>query len=104
MAPTQPKEESIRIFMALRKLSPVTKRNYMMRIRLYLDYIHKDADTFVRETQKKPKEFEKQFISFLEDWGKGARPSTIAFVRDSLRRFLQVNRVENVNSARATSS
>lgn len=83
--------------MALQRLSPVTKRNYMMRINLYLNHIHKDPDTFVKETRKRPKEFEKQFIAFLQEWGKGARPSTVAFVRDSLRRFLQVNRVGGID-------
>ncbi len=99
LAPVDGKEEqeSVHTFMALKKLSSVTKRNYMMRIDLYLKHIGKDADTFVRETKKNPKAFEKQFVNFLEEWGKNARPSTIAFVRDSLRRFLEINRVEKVD-------
>lgn len=69
----------------------------MMRIRQYLNYIGRDADTFVSETKAAPKAFEKQFIAFLEEWGKNARPSTVAFARDSLKRFLQANRVENID-------
>ncbi len=83
--------------MSVKKLSKASKVNYKMRIDQYLRYVGMDPDAFVKETKKNPKGFEKQFIAFLEEVGKGVGPSTVAFARDSLRRFLEVNRVKGID-------
>jgi hypothetical protein len=90
-------QESVRLFMAVKKLSKASKVNYKFRIDQYLRYVGMDADAFVKVTRKNPKGFEKQFIAFLDEVGKGVGPSTIAFARDSLRRFLEVNRTKGID-------
>jgi integrase len=90
-------QKSIEQFWALQKLSKVTKTSYMMRVNQYLKHINMDADAFVAKTKKDPETFQKEFIAYLAKWGEGARPSTIVFVRDSLKRFLETSRVQNVD-------
>jgi integrase len=93
----EPEPESMRTFLAMKKLSDLTKYNYRFRIDQYLRWIGKDPDTFVRETANDPKAFEKQFIAFLGEEGRGKRPTTVAFIRDSLKKFLEINRVGGID-------
>jgi integrase len=46
---------------------------------------------------EQPKEFEDGFIKFIIEISKESAPSTVAFWRDSLKKFLEVNRVKGVD-------
>lgn len=90
-------EDSIRKLMDLGKLAPQTKANYILRIRAYLKRVKMNPDQFVREVRRRPKWFEEDFIKFIGEVKKSSATSTVAFWRDSLKRFLEVNRVKGVD-------
>ncbi|MGD0477265.1 MAG: site-specific integrase [Nitrososphaerales archaeon] len=95
---TEPKEEeSIERLRASGKLAPQTKRNYEFRIMAYLRRVGKSPDGFVTDVKRHPKKFEEDFIRFLQETSRKSAPSTTAFFRDSLKRFLELNRVNNVD-------
>lgn len=92
-----PEPESMRTFLAVKKLSDLTKYNYRFRIEQYLRWTGRDADALVREAAADPKAFERQFIAFLGEAGSGLKPTTVAFIRDSLKKFLEINRVGGID-------
>jgi len=93
-----PKEEkSIERLRASGKLAQQTKRNYEFRVMAYLRGVGKSPDEFVTNVERHPKKFEEDFIKFLQETSKKSAPSTTAFFRDSLKRFLELNRVNNVD-------
>ena len=79
------------------KLAPDTRKNYIFAVRHYCDFAEKTPDEVVRHARSSPKRFEDSFIEFIQEKGRDASPSTLAFHRDSLRRFLEINRVNKVD-------
>ena len=49
-------------------------------------------DEFLTEIKRRPKRFE-EFIRFIGEVSKESATSTVAFWRDSLKRFVEINRV-----------
>ena len=90
-------EDSIRKLMDIGKLAPQTKANYILRIRAYLRRVKMNPDQFIREVKRRPKWFEEDFIKFIGEVKKSSATSTVAFWRDSLKRFLEINRVKGVD-------
>lgn len=90
-------EASIEKLLAAGKLAPQTKENYIARIRAYLKLVRKTPDEFVADVRRHPKRFEEEFVKFIRRVSKESAPSTTAFWRDSLRRFLEINRVKRVD-------
>ena len=90
-------EDSIRRLMDIGKLAPQTKANYILRIRAYLRRVKMNPDQFIREVKRRPKWFEEDFIKFIGEVKKSSATSTVAFWRDSLKRFLEINRVKGVD-------
>jgi len=83
--------------LAINKLSERTRVNYAAQIKLYLATIKKTPDEFVAWVQAKPKEFEEQFASFLAEVAKERSASTTAFYRDSVKKLLDINRVNGLD-------
>jgi integrase len=90
-------ESSIAKLLAAGKLARQTKENYVLRIRAYLRRSGMSPDQFAREVKRHPKKFEEEFVKFIGEVSKESAPSTVAFWRDSLRRFLEINRVTGVD-------
>ena len=90
-------EESIRRLLAAGKLAPQTRENYILRVRAYLRLVGMSPDQFVRNVGKDPRTFEEDFVKFIAEVSKSSASSTTAFWRDSLRRFLEINRVKGID-------
>ena len=56
-------------------------------------------DEFLQEIRRRPKKFEEEFIRFVGEVSKESATSTVAFWRDSLRRFVEINRVGGIDWA-----
>ena len=91
------KEESIATLRASGKLASQTKENYILRIRAYLRRVGMPPDQFIRTVSRDPKAFEEDFVKFIAEVSGTSASSTTAFWRDSLRRFLEINRVKGVD-------
>ena len=90
-------ESSIATLRASGKLAPQTKENYILRIRAYLRREGASPDQFVQTVSRDPKAFETDFVKFIAEVSGTSASSTTAFWRDSLRRFLEINRVKGVD-------
>jgi death-on-curing family protein len=90
-------ETSVSRLLAAAKLARQTRENYVLRVRAYLRRLGQSPDEFVRKVGEDPKWFEEGFIVFIGEVSKRSAPSTTAFWRDSLRRFLEINRVKGVD-------
>ena len=90
-------DSSIATLRASGKLAPQTKENYILRIRAYLRQVGMSPDQFVRGVGGDPKAFETDFVKFIAEVSQTSASSTTAFWRDSLRRFLEINRVKGVD-------
>ena len=93
----EPEEASVGRLLAAAKLSPQTRENYVLRVRAYLRRLGQTPDVFVRKVGEDPNWFEEGFIAFIGEISKTSATSTTAFWRDSLRRFLEINRVKGVD-------
>jgi len=94
----QPKASpAIDRLMASAKLSETTKKNYFMRVKQYLRDAEMTPDELVKHVKAHPRKFEESFISFLQGVSKRSSSSTTMSFRDSVKRFLDINRVETVN-------
>ena len=89
--------ESLKRLDASVKLAPDTRKNYIFAVKHYCDFAEKTPDEVVRQARSSPRRFEDIFIGFIQEKGRDSSPSTLAFHRDSLRRFLEVNRVGGVD-------
>lgn len=85
--------------LSLKKLAEVSKEQYLNSIRQFLTYSHQDPDTMVSGARKNPRSFERQFIAFMEVKVKEASPSTAALIRNSTKKFLDVNGVTGIKWA-----
>lgn len=90
-------ETSIARLLAAAKLSSQTRENYVLRVRSFLRRVGQTPDEFVNKVGADPKWFEDEFIGFIGEVSKSSASSTTAFWRDSLRRFLEINRVKGVD-------
>jgi integrase len=88
---------SIATLRASGKLAPQTKENYILRIRAYLRRMGESPDQFIQTVSRDPKAFEEDFVRFIAEVSGSSATSTTAFWRDSLRRFLEINRVKGVD-------
>lgn len=90
-------ESSIATLRASGKLAPQTKENYILRIRAYLRRTGMSPDQFILTVSRDPKAFEEDLVKFIAEVSGTSASSTTAFWRDSLRRFLEINRVKGVD-------
>ncbi|MDG7015790.1 MAG: site-specific integrase, partial [Nitrososphaerota archaeon] len=93
----QSEESSIATLRASGKLALQTKENYILRIRAYLRRVGTSPDQFIQTVSRDPKAFEEDFVKFIAEVSGTSASSTTAFWRDSLRRFLEINRVKGVD-------
>ena len=93
----QSEEPSITTLRASGKLAIQTKENYILRIRAYLRRVGMSPDQFIQTVSRDPKAFETDFVKFIAEVSGTSASSTTAFWRDSLRRFLEINRVKGVD-------
>ncbi|MDG7024975.1 MAG: site-specific integrase [Nitrososphaerota archaeon] len=93
----QSEESSIATLRASGKLALQTKENYILRIRAYLRRTGTSPDQFIQTVSRDPKAFEEDFVKFIAEVSGTSASSTTAFWRDSLRRFLEINRVKGVD-------
>jgi len=88
--------KSVDSLLSLRKLADVSKEQYLNSIKQFLMHEGLNPDSLVTFAKERPKEFEDKLISFLQ-WKEGeTSPSTAALIRNSLKRFLDVNYVMGI--------
>ena len=92
-----PPGESVQRLLGSARLSDATKRGYLGRVRQYLREVQMAPDELVATARARPREFEERFIAFLRETGRRSSPSTTTAFRDSVKRFLEISRVEGVN-------
>jgi len=79
------------------KLSEATKKGYLGRVKQYLKEVEMTPDGLVQSAKAHPKQFEERFIEFIRKTNGASSASTTTAFRDSVKRFLEINRVDNVN-------
>jgi hypothetical protein len=79
---------SVEALLSLKKLSDVSKEQYLSGVKQFLDEAHMSPDERVALARKRPRAFEKQFIGFLVERGKATSPATVAGIRNSVMKFL----------------
>ena len=89
--------ESIDKLLSLRKLADTSKEQYLNSIRQFLVYSKQDPDALVRDAKKHPKAFGERFVAFLDGKVKETSPSTAALIRNSVKKFLDVNGVTGID-------
>lgn len=94
------KGRSVDVLLSLKKLSDVSKEQYLNSLRLYLRHTGQEPDILVRAAKKRPKEFEKQLLEFLEIKERETSAATVWMIRNSVKKFLDVNKVGGVDWAR----
>jgi integrase len=92
-----PYPESINRLLGSAKLSDATKQAYLGRLRQYLRVVKMDPDGLVKSARVHPKKFEEGFIKFLQETARSSSASTTAAYRDSIKRFLELNRIDKIN-------
>jgi integrase len=92
-----PPGESVQRLLGSARLSDATKRGYLGRVRQYLREAQMAPDELVAAARSRPREFEERFIAFIRETGRRSSTSTTTAFRDSVKRFLEINRVEGVN-------
>jgi integrase len=90
-------EASVSKLLAVGRLSPQTRENYVLRIRAYIRRIGASPDQFIQDAVANPKRFEEEFIAFIGQVSKGSASSTVVFWRDFMKKFLDVNRVKGID-------
>ena len=93
-------EETFQRLLAAGKLAAQTKQNYVGRVRAYIRLTGRAGmtpDEFLQEIRRWPKRFEEELIRFIGLVSKESATSTVAFWRDSLRRFVEINRVGGID-------
>ena len=94
------KGKSVDALLSLKKLSPVSKEQYLNSIRLFLRHEGQDPDVLVKAARRKPRAFEKRFLEFLDMKEKETSAATVWMIRNSVKKFLDVNKVKGVDWAR----
>ncbi len=79
------------------KLAPDTRRNYVFAVNHFCEFSKKTPDELVKFAGSSPKKLEDTFIEFISQRSENVSPSTLHFQRDSVRKFLEVNRVKAVD-------
>jgi integrase len=93
------KGKSIDRLLSLKKLAEVSKEQYLNSLKQFLVFTNQDPDTLVASTRRHPKAFEKQFVAFLDKKGKETSAATVALIRNSVKKLLDVNGVSGVDWA-----
>jgi integrase len=91
--------KSVDRLLASAKLAEATKKGYLMRLNQYLKTTKQSPDEFVAAVRAHPKKFEEGFVVFLQGVARKSSSSTTMSFRDSVKRFLEINRVAGVNWA-----
>jgi len=91
------KGKSIERLTAIRKLSEESKHQYLNSLSQLLSYIEKEPDAFLAETKRHPKTFERVFVAFLDKKEKETSASTVALIRNGVKKFLDVNKAEGID-------
>jgi hypothetical protein len=78
------------------RLSDATKKGYLGRVQQYLRDAQMSTDELVEAARSHPREFEERFVRFLQETGRRSRTSTTTAFRDSVKKSLEINRVEEV--------
>ena len=93
-----PPSESVDRLLASTKLADATKRVYLERLGLYLRAVNKNPDEFVKSVRYSSEEVRGGVRPVhLGETAKKSGPSTTAAYRDSIKRFLELNRVDKIN-------
>lgn len=88
---------SIERLLSLKKLADVSKEQYLNSLRQFLVYSKQDPDSLVKNARTHHKAFEKAFIGFLGKKEAETSPSTAALIRNSVKKFLDVNGVTGID-------
>ena len=91
-----PDAESVQRLLGSARLSDATKKGYLGRLELYLREAEMSPDELVEAARSHPREFEERFIRFVQETGRRSSTSTTTAFRDSVKKFLEINRVEEV--------
>ncbi|HEV2139332.1 MAG TPA: site-specific integrase [Nitrososphaerales archaeon] len=88
---------SIDRLLSLKKLADVSKEQYLNSLRQFLVYSKQDPDALVTSARTHHKAFEKRLIDFLGKKEAETSPSTAALIRNSVKKFLDVNGVAGID-------
>ena len=88
---------SVERLLSLRKLADVSKEQYLNSLRQYLTFADQSPDELVGDTKRQPKAFERRFIAFMDKKVRETSPSTAALIRNSTKKFLDVNGVTGID-------
>lgn len=84
---------SVDALLSLKKLSDVSKEQYLNGVKQFLDEKHLTPDDLVAFARKRPRAFEKEFADFLVKRGELTSPATVALIRNSVMKFFDANKV-----------
>lgn len=87
---------SVEVLLAIRKLSDVSVQ-YLNSLRQYLAYSKQSPDSLGRSARRRPRAFENRFLAFLGEKERDTSPATIWLVRNSVKKFLDVNGVAGID-------
>jgi hypothetical protein len=94
---------SVDALLSLRKLSDASKKEYLYYVGRFLSHTKTGPDALVKNAKRRPGAFEKDFVSFLNDVGRrGTSAACAALAVASMKKFLDVNRVEGIPGAAGT--
>jgi len=84
---------SVDALLSLKKLSDVSKEQYLNGVKQFLDETHLSPDGLVAFAKKRPRAFEKEFADFLVKRGELTSPATVALIRNSMMKFFDASKV-----------
>ena len=84
---------SVDALLSLKKLSDVSKEQYLNGVKQFLDETHLSPDGLVAFARKRPRAFEKEFADFLVKRGELTSPATVALIRNSVMKFFDASKV-----------
>jgi integrase len=90
---------SVERLLSLKKLADVSKEQYLNGIKQFLVYSGQQPDGLVVKAKRHPRAFEKEFVEFLDRKGKETSAATVALIRNSVKKLLDVNGVSGVDWA-----
>jgi hypothetical protein len=84
---------SVDALLSLKKLSDVSKEQYLNGVKQVLDETRLTPDELVAFARKRPRAFEKAFADFLVKRGELTSPATVALIRNSVMKFFDASKV-----------
>jgi len=88
---------SVERLLSLKKLAEVSKEQYLNGIKQFLVHSGQQPDGLVVKAKRHPRAFEKEFVEFLDRKGKETSAATVALIRNSVKKLLDVNGVSGVD-------